>query len=254
MPYDFFNTSNLAFGKRLTAAFSSLNDLADSAEDNLAQVFADQEIFQQYINRNYLVPLPTRPDAACRADEIYNVIDEKNFLTNISYSNGKFTVGINYFNNNTNKMTIGYGTTDIKEGSCYMIESISNSDPLKEIKFYDIDDNSYRAGTWLFDYRIDNRGYININGNSSFLNIKPFDSTQYSSMSRGSTVSLPYTSKDYECICVVGNKNNIDVKLNNTRVFYGTGDLCVRHCIIYTKPNDVISGTASTAFKVYYNK
>ena len=254
MPYDFFNTSNLAFGKRLTSTFISLNNLADSAEENLQQIFADQAIFEQYINRNYLVPMPNRADAACRADEIFDLIDEKNIIKTLEYKSGKLNVEINYFNADTDRMTIAYGSTSIKEGSCYLMQAISNGDPLKELQFYNSDYKGYPQGIHLFDYRIDGRNNINITGATNNLNIKPFDFSQYKSMSKGSNISLPYTAKDYECICVVGKTNNIDIALNGTRICYGKGDHMVRHTILYLKPNDKVTGTYSSAFKVYYNK
>ena len=71
MAFDFFNTSNLAFGAKLTRAFKQLNDLLDAAEEHLTVVYGDLYIYGEYIDRNYLVPVPNRPDAACQAARTY---------------------------------------------------------------------------------------------------------------------------------------------------------------------------------------
>ena len=42
MSYDFFNPTDLAFGQKLTAAFISLNNLANAAESNLEDVYKNQ--------------------------------------------------------------------------------------------------------------------------------------------------------------------------------------------------------------------
>ena len=53
MSFDFFNTSYLAFGSKLYAAFVTLENLIMEAEDNLEQVKSDQAIYDEYLNKNY---------------------------------------------------------------------------------------------------------------------------------------------------------------------------------------------------------
>ena len=40
MTFDFFNTSNLAFGSKLTKAFNQLDRLCNEAEENIAKILS----------------------------------------------------------------------------------------------------------------------------------------------------------------------------------------------------------------------
>ena len=51
MSFDFFNTSLLAFGSKLYAAFVTLDALIREAESNVNQVISDQAIFNEYLNK-----------------------------------------------------------------------------------------------------------------------------------------------------------------------------------------------------------
>lgn len=254
MTYDFFNTSNLAFGSKLTAAFQSLNDLAKAAEQNLEQVFADQAIYNEYTNKNYQVPRPVDLGSPCRTDEIFDLLNDSDlFINTLEYSSGKVKVKVKLFNRNNNRMTAGIGETTLKEGYCYIKESVSNQNPDRELSFSEDRDSS--LGSILFQYRVDSSNVVNIVGDVSNLRLTPLDIHQYSSLSKGSTVATTgsYTSNSYECVCIIGRKNNIKVRLNGTTVLQGQGADNVRCCILYLKPKDKITGTYNNIFRINYN-
>lgn len=258
MTFDFFNASNLAFGAKLTGAFTQLDNLAEAAESNLERVYYNVSIMEDYIGKNYLVAKPTSPNKACRTNEIFDLIDDIKYrLDTIEYKNNKLHIKAHIFNERNSRITVTEGETELKEGYAFYRQAKNNTynpdNPTTEMKF--VKEISEGEGELLFQYRIDNSGAININGlDAKVLGMIPFDSTQYSSLSKGETISGDYTANDYECLCIVGNKNNISVKLNGTEILRGYGNECVRHCIIYVKPDDKITGTYNRIFKINYNR
>lgn len=251
MAFDFFNTSNLAFGSKITSAFNTLNDLADDAMANLDQVFEDQAYFDQFRNRNYQVPIPIRLESPCRTDELYTLVNDAVVIKQLTYAGGKLIVKINLFDKSSNRYTIASGETTLTEGYAYVPMSISNEDASKVINF----SNKVESlqGTLLFRYRIDYNGNINLIGDLSnlMLNVKGYE--QYKSLSAGIAVGLPYTATEPECICFVGQQNNMRLIYNDRDVVIGGGRDNVRHAIIYLNKGDRISGSASLVFKINYN-
>ena len=49
MTFDFFNTSDLAFGGKLTSAFKQLFNKCKQAEDNIDSVLEKQAIYSDYL-------------------------------------------------------------------------------------------------------------------------------------------------------------------------------------------------------------
>lgn len=255
MPFDFFNTSMLAFGAKITQAFTQLNNMKDNAIDNIASVLEDQLIFSEYLNRNYRVPAPIRPQSACRVDELFELIDQDVRFDKIYFdtSDNKFKVRIVIFDPKTNRITDANGETDIKKGFAFVIPAVSNKNTSRSIRFSEENDKK-STESLLFEYEIDDNGYVTFIGDISNLRVYPVDFTHYKELAIGSSIPVDskYTSEGYECICIVGKPNNISVKLNGDLIFSGNGNLCVRHLILYLKPDDEVEMTADKAFKINY--
>ena len=255
MSFDFFNTSLLAFGSKLYAAFVTLDALIKEAESNVNQVISDQAIFNEYLNKNYQVPKPTRAQAPCRVDELFDIVNDKPiYIRQIAYSGGKLKVDVGLFNRTNNRITRLKGSTGLKAGYCYYsAESVSNTNPERELYF--VDTISKVKGTILFQYRIDSSNVINVVGSVSNLFLIPNDISQYRNISLGNRVATigSYTAQDYECLCIIGKENNIEVKLNGTTILKGQGNRCVRHCIVYVKKGSTISGTYSEIYRINYS-
>lgn len=251
MTFDFFNTSNLAFGSKITSAFNTLEELAGDAEANLAQVFEDQAFFNQYKNRNYQVPIPLRPKAPCRTDELFNLVNDSTVIKQLEYSGGRLKVRINLFDNASNRYTIASGETTLKSGYAYVVPSISNEDASKIISFTNKKDEL--QGTLLFQYRIDYSGNINLIGSTANIQLTGNEFTQYKSLSIGKNITFPYTATENECICVVGKMNDLLVNLNGKKIVEGHGWDNVRHTILYLKKGDVVSGNLASGFQIRYN-
>lgn len=174
MTYNFFNTSLLAFGKKLTSAFKSLNDLYKAAEDNVVQVLQDLRVFNQYGNKNYKIPIPTNGSRPCRTDELFNLIDQPVHFKRLQYSNGSFVIQGIWFNKGSKRITNFSGQTSILEGSAYFTEGLSNNTTGSTVKFYSKNSSDDRIGIRLFDYRIDNKtGIIYLKNPVSNLNYIP---------------------------------------------------------------------------------
>lgn len=262
MSFDYFNTSHLAFGSKLTKAFRQLEKLCSSAEDNLGVLFSDLEIYNQFISRNYRVPNPAgREDAPVRSNEIFNVIGTQSFaIKELTFDGTTLTVKLNLFNGRTNRITVSEGETEIKEGFACVEEAISNSSMDKPITF--VENLEDAKGIILFKYRIDEANNINIDASDInsvlYSNIAGYD--HITKVNLGSGVSSGYTASDYEVILVRGTNENsgngkpkLEVKVNNTTHTYVTGRDVRKYCIVYLKPKDKLTGSFDRAWKVIYS-
>ena len=65
MPFDFFNLSNLAFGNKLTVAFTQLERLVREASEHIGILIQDLRAYSKYLNRNYIIPEPVNNTDGC---------------------------------------------------------------------------------------------------------------------------------------------------------------------------------------------
>lgn len=256
MSFDFFNTSHLAFGSKLTQAFNELEKDYQIASNNLASINEYLEIINQYASRNYRVPQPDSPTAPVRTNEIFDVFNDKPAnIIDFYYdsSEQKVYLKILFYDKNTNLMTMAEGNTTIKNGYCYTKKSITNNYPNKTLSFTDSKQDN--LGVLLFQYNVNSQGIINLTNVSSEIQLEQGDECAYSNISKGSNISFPYTATGYECICVVGKENNNDITLNGRTVIKGGGANMKRHAIIYLKKGDVVAGSGiSKGFRIIYSK
>ena len=111
MTFDFFNTSDLAFGGKLTSAFKQLFNKCKQAEDNIDSVLEKQAIYSDYFFKNYIVGEPTNASNPCRTNEILNIIKNKKgnisvILNNDANGNSIATVRANIYDFTNNIVTI----------------------------------------------------------------------------------------------------------------------------------------------------
>lgn len=256
MTFDFFNTSNLAFGSKLTNTFNQLNKMCSESEDNIQKILNQQDIFNQYTYNNYQVPAPTRPQSACRTNELFMVLRGQAIIRDLYFDSNQneLIVSILKHDSNTNKITVMTGSTDLREGYAYCAIANSNAQMNKTIEFT-AKKETKQDKQFLFGFFLDSgTNAVCLTDSLDTLNLYPQDFTQYTSISKGSDITLPYTSKAYECICCVGpNGGTFNVSKNGVKI-YGGNCLNTRvHAIVYVKPDDVITGTVEHAFKINYN-
>lgn len=152
MPFDFFNLSNLAFGNKLTMAFTQLTRLANEAKDHIEILVRDLRIYAQYLNRNYQLTAPHKGSDGCRVNELYDIISEKVIVNDISYSAGRLYLDCIVFNPSIGRITKLRGDTTLTSGWCYFNYAISNSDTSRQANFYS-DQNSLH-GVELFKFTV----------------------------------------------------------------------------------------------------
>ena len=260
MTFDFFNTSNLAFGKKIAQAFQTLEDKLTAAEDSVTNALQNIESYKQYGKLNYVAPVPFKTDSPARFDEILDVIDTYKLFKSLKYSNGLLSVEFVCVLNN-NKINLITGSTELKEGYAFFKQSLSNSNYQRAIRFSSEDDRE-SGELLLFKFRILNDKNIILQGDTqSLLGYYAYDATQYRSLTKGEDITkLPYTATDYECVSISGNDMYNEVKLNGTTIFKGQGYdgrkhdyRAKRHIIVYMKPDDVLDGILTTGFKINYN-
>ena len=257
MSFEYFNTSHLAFGSKLTRAFRQLEKMCGDAELTIARFTSDVAYLGEYVNRNYRVPFPTSATSAVRANELFDVINDETIVKEMSYKDDIFTVAINRFNRDNNRFTIGKGSTDLKKGYAFMSDSVSNLNPTSEIKFYE--DLTKAKGDQLFKFRIDSYGFINIVSDSnSVLKFNKGGIDHINNIEVGEQVILPYTATDYEAVVVLGRHvsedNSVVLYLNDQLIYSMGGTEINQYAMTYLKPNDKLSASSyNKAYKLIYN-
>lgn len=274
MTFDYFNTSHLAFGSKITKAFTQLERLLSEGEDNLQDLFAIYEFYNQYIDKNYPAPFPTRPDAPVRAKELYDLLNDGNTLKNVYMDeDGVLHVSVNLFKRISNRFTIATGSTTLKKGYAFCRDSISNKNYTREIQF--VEDYESGIGNFLFEFRIDADNNINIVGDESLNYYFPSNFDHITSMrkddgyifqsSRLDRASDVYTAQDYEVVLLVGymspndadnpkgsNISNLHYTVNGEERMKLCGRGQRAYDIAYLKPGDILRASCKYAFKVKY--
>lgn len=269
MTFDFFNTSDLAFGAKLTAAFKSLENLLNEAKINVEDLLSNTAILEQYINRNYQVPAPNRPNAACRTNEILDLLRDFVYIRELSYADDNLTVNVCLYNERNHIITNAIGGTDLKEGYAFVSMANSNKSTTREIRFSDENDRR-SSETELFQFRIDEQNNVPVLiSNIDILNLQVGEFPQYSSLQKGedllnSNTNSSYTATGYECVCVsVTNAqdhgNDTGILFNGARIgWVRSGMARMRlYLILYMRKGDVVSwnesdGNKGAKFKINY--
>lgn len=256
MSFDFFNVSNLAFGSKLTAAFRQLDRLYQEADENIRGILEQQEIFNQYLNRNYQAPVPTKPFNACRSNEVINLVTGQTIFKSMDYNNGKINIEIIKHFPLLNRICRIYGESELLKGYAFFKLASSNSKPETEIRFSE--SSTAKSGELLlFEYHVDiPNKMVTVKDTANRLDVYPLDFTQYSGLSWGDLVSNPYTAENYECVIIKGyqwaDTTSLRVVKNGTAITdtfcWGTRD----HITLYLKPGDTIEGVWEEAKKLNY--
>lgn len=258
MSFEYFNTSHLAFGSKLTRAFRQLEKMCNDAELTIGRYIEDVEYLGEYINKNYRAPFPMSSSNPVRANEIFDVINDEIIIKEISYKDNIFVVSLNYFNRVNNRFTIGKGSTDLKEGYAFMPDSISNMNPTTEIKF--VKSTEQGKGKQLFKFRIGSDNNINIVSHVD--NIVKFNAgsiNHINNIAIGDSLSLPYTATDYEAVIITSKLinwgDNFNVYINGRLMSSSNGYTHRNYFMAYLNPNDTIDASHySGAYKVIYNR
>lgn len=276
MSFDFFNTSHLAFGSKLTKAFLQLDRLCSEAEENQENLELILQEYSQYVNRNYKAPFPTRPDAPCRTNELFDIINDLNAIKYIRLNEeGNLECAINLFKRVSNRFTVASGSTTLKEGYASVIDSISNAHPEREIQFTE---EYPTTGNVLFQFRVDPEDNINIVGDSksyflpgTFNHIIGMEYDEDVLTDATTSNGKVYEASSYECIICIGyarwgtdrqytdgspdgSWSSLLINKNGNTIENVNGIQQRVYSVIYLNPGDKLSGNIKRAFRVKYTQ
>lgn len=276
MTYDFFNTSNLAFGSKLTKAFLNLTKTTDDVYIKCQEIFDRWDAYQGYLNRNYAVPRPQEADNPVRSNEMYDLLRGEPFhIEAMKYENGRLQVIIHKFNVNTNRISKLTLNTTAKSGYVFYRESTSNQSGVGKLQR--VADMSSGVGTFLFQYRVDNDNVVNIIDDTSDLKLIPFDTNQYTTLTRediqsypirenykrfdgdteyyGTSESYNYTVPEDMCIIAVGSQSGLRVKRGSTIISQYGGYQQGHFIAFYAKKGEKYTfDNCIRIFKIKYNQ
>lgn len=259
MSFEYFNTSHLAFGSKLTRAFKQLEKLCVDCEGNILRFTEDVEYLGQYVNRNYRVPVPNSAENPVRVNEMFDAINDTFIIKELELTEDEsLVVALNYFNRITNRFTVARGSTTLKKGYAFMRESVSNSNPASSIDF--VQDKNSGSGRYLFKFRIDSNNFINIEtSNESIVKFNTGDINHINNIEVGDSISLPYTATDYTAVLLIGNMVDNGTSINayvNGKLIYSHGGTHIKKYVMtYLSPDDVLNSTAySSARIINYNR
>lgn len=247
MSFDFFNTSHLAFGSKLTRAFRLLESIANDAEEHISNLEPVFEYYKQYVSRNYRVPVPQEETNAVQAGQLYDLINDDIIIKELKHENNSLSVALCRINRDTDRITVATGTTDLKEGYAYFKPSVSNSNFESSIEFKE--DETTGAGELAFKFRIDNQNKINIDlSKNCIIPVIPKDAGHLESATLQQIGRTNYTATDYEAIVAIGNvpqigfqnQSGLRVKVNGEWVTYNVNRNYAPYTCIYLKPGDVL--------------
>lgn len=134
MSFDLFNTSNLAFGNKLTTAFKQLFNNLQQAEDNITSVLERQSIYNDFVFKNYIVGTPSTPTSPCRSNEILNIVKHSDISSPVKLecigdneeTSDILTINLNVYDNSTNIVTNIIGSTNITADDWSINDTLSN--------------------------------------------------------------------------------------------------------------------------------
>lgn len=258
MTYDFFNTSHLAFGPKITSAFNSLGQLEAAATANLDILFKRLEYYTDISGKNYRVPQPSKETDPCRTAELFDLLDDKVMLIKeMSYKENLFTFRANYFLPTNKKITVMVGTQEMVAGDEYFVYcelATTNTATGKVCEFRKTTDNA--TGTLLFKVEINPDGIPVMSELNPNIMIKPTDYfNHYEAIVNKETVGDgTYTATGYECWAFVGNINAGEVRVNGATImrYRADSDIQYNHTIVYLKPDDVVTGNITRGVRLYY--
>lgn len=134
MSFDFFNTSNLAFGNKLTTAFKQLFNNLQQAEDNITNVLERQSIYNDFVFKNYIVGNPSTPTSPCRSNEILNIVKHADISSPVKLecigdnenASDILTINLNIYNTSSNIVTNILGSTNITADDWNINDTLNN--------------------------------------------------------------------------------------------------------------------------------
>lgn len=287
MTYEFFNTSYLAFGIKITRAFKSLAQLFDNANENFQSITEQLSYIGKFIGRNYAVSIPDDPDEPCKCQMIYDVLKINpisNLIilpaTNDNDNIDGITLSFDAINPNTNKPTKFSGTIHELRATVYARLSTRNN-VLSGNLYYDSldsdeDDKHYNYSTdvkgniirlFTYEYNTDEGSLLLSNVNKDINITSTGYNRKYSTMSILDKTSEYFNNpiKSRKMLLVVTPMTSGDVSISVKysgdsdstlvgQLIQSSGGHTGRFCFpLYLNDGDTITGgTIEKIYEVIY--
>lgn len=254
MTYNYFNSGRLALGKKITAAFNSLNELLNAATEHVETTTATLSYYSQFMGKNFQAPEPLTGNMLVRTDEIFDLLTDTYFIRKFKVEGGKLKIDAVVFSNDYNRITHAIGETTKTSGYAIVKLSTSLESFDKTIRFSDSDDAT-TGEKMLFSFtRTGNT--VHITNANKIEGCMIGETMHYKSISISQVATNTYTVKDKaECIMIHSNTTDYCMmKLNGTPIL-NVGSLQYTGCglILYLKAGDKLDCLNSTIYRIYYN-
>lgn len=247
MTYDFFNTSYLAFGSKLTRAFRSLADKLDNSYVNVELLQQQLTYYDQYINRNYKVPTPSGGGSPVQAKQIYDILKVKQcIIRDLSYADGKLHVAVSYISNG-NKITYASGETELTKGYCYIKTALTNDAPSTELTFVEEEDEGKNL---LFSFEIQSDKVRLSDLDDTFPLFCGSYDNHYKTMTWTEVDSSDYLNQeithDTYLIAIVKGSGRLEVSIDNKVIWGVNCPTYLKYSIpLYLKPGETFTGATN---------
>lgn len=254
MTYNYFNSGRLALGKKITAAFNSLNELLNAATEHVETTTATLSYYSQFMGKNFQAPEPLTGNMLVRTDEIFDLLTDTYFIRKFKVEGGKLKIDAVVFSNEYNRITHAVGETTKTSGYAIVKLSTSLESFDKTIRFSDSDDTT-TGEKMLFRFtRTGNT--VHITNANEIEGCIIGETMHYKSVSISQVANNNYTVQDKaECIMIHSDQTRwCEIRLNDVPILH-VGSLQYTGCglLLYLKKGDVITSYDTTIYRVYYN-
>lgn len=263
MTYNYFNSGRLAFGKKITAAFNSLNELLNSAKEHIDLTINSLSYYTEFSGKNYQTPEPITGNMIARTDELFDILNAGYFVCQLTCNKEEMQVKMTVFSKEYSRITCATGKTNKRTGYAIVKLSTSLTDFNKTIRFSDSDDATTGEMT-LFQF-VCSDDTVLIKSPEKYRGLGIGECARYTSFSLTNIGSGSYTSnKLAECVLVKIGTSSGTVEENPSPVLRLNDNIIFRmdythhgrpFFILYLKEGDRITGDRiSTIYRINYNK
>lgn len=108
MSFDFFNSSYLAFGSKITRAFKSLAQMLDESTENVDYLIRQLSVYN-FSDKNYKIGFPTSETRGVQGQQIFNVLNSQPTIIKNIAINEQGGLTVSFITINKNKITVATG-------------------------------------------------------------------------------------------------------------------------------------------------
>lgn len=254
MTYNYFNSGRLALGKKITAAFNSLNELLNAATEHVDNTTATLSYYSSFMGKNFQAPEPLTGNMIVRTDEVFDLLADTYFIRKFGIEGGKLKVDAVVFSNDYNRITHAVGETTKTSGYAIVKLSTSLESFDKTIRFSDKDDVT--TGEKLLFSFTRTGDTVHITNANKIEGCVLGETMHYKSVSIAQVARDHYTVQDKaECIMIHSDTTTTCLMQLNGTPILNVGSLQYTGCglILYLRAGDRLDCLNSVIYRIYYN-